>query len=763
VTEVLIGVALFAGAAIGVYFAHLPAYVRHRWRERHRAAPATALPRSLAEGPKVPEGLRRALETGRCVLVAGAGLSAQSKLPTWPELLGGIVADARARTPSATLDRLSGLHAAGRYDAVAEGVMQALGRDGVRTALRRILRGPQIPQPTPVYRELKGARFSAVITNHWDDQLHAALGGESLTSSRSADGSERMRRGERFVLKLFGELDGVDFRFTDDELLAALAEHHEFRQLVGGLISTRTLVFVGMSPEGIDRFCRAAGMRALAGAEPSHFALVPERPETEIETARMERRYGVLLLPFQPGDDYGPVPTFAAELARHGRRSRGVEATLERLRHVTLTNIGPFERLELDVPKDRLVLLGDNASGKTSVLRAIALALCGETPDTVIAPARLLRSGAASGSIELRFRGGEDDEGVAEHVYRTELRRQGDQVRVEADAVTPVQAGAWLAIGFPALRGASTTDPRGASVVPGRPPSPDDLLPLLGREVDTRVNDVKQWVFTQALARKRKVPDALDPFFDVLRALSPGVRFAYDDVVEATGEIRLSSPDGAINLDMLSQGMSSVLGWIGVLLQRLYEVNPARPSPKDAPVLVLVDEIDAHLHPSWQRQLLRLLAKTFGGMQLIGTTHSPLIVGNAEPGELVQLTHRDAIPVQSSLKGMRADQILTSEAFDLSSTRDTETADAIDDYRRLLRQPQTPVVKADAKGRLTELLNRLPEPEDTPEERKAAELVSRWLHERAIDELMALPEDRQLLVEAEMRAIAARLAKETAL
>ncbi len=369
-----------------------------------------ALPRPLTDGPKVPEDLRRALETGRCVVVAGAGLSAQSKLPTWPELLGGVVADARARTPSATLDRLSGLHASGRYDAVAEGLMQALGRDGVRAALRRILLGLQIPQPTPVYRELKGAHFSAVITNHWDDQLHAEFGGESLTPSRSADGSERMRRGERFVLKLFGELDGVGFRFTDDELLAALAENPEFRQLVGGLVSTRTLVFVGMSPEGVDRFCRAAGVRALADAKPSHFALVPERPETEIETTRMERRYGVLLLPFKPGDDYGPVPKFAAELARHGRQSRGMKATVERLHHVTLTNIGPFERLELDVPKDRLVLLGDNASGKTSVLRAIALALCGETPDTVFAPARLLRSGAASGSIEVCFRGEEDDE-----------------------------------------------------------------------------------------------------------------------------------------------------------------------------------------------------------------------------------------------------------------------------------------------------------------------------------------------------------------
>ncbi len=68
-----------------------------------------------------------------------------------------------------------------------------------------------------------------------------------------------------------------------------------------------------------------------------------------------------------------------------------------------------------------------------------------------------------------------------------------------------------------------------------------------------------------------------------------------------------------------------------MLLQRLYEVNSQVPSPKDASVLVLVDEIDAHLHPSWQRQLLRLLAKTFGGMQLIATTHSPLIVGNAQP------------------------------------------------------------------------------------------------------------------------------------
>lgn len=52
------------------------------------------------------------------------------------------------------------------------------------------------------------------------------------------------------------------------------------------------------------------------------------------------------------------------------------------------------------------------------------------------------------------------------------------------------------------------------------------------------------------------------------------------------------------------------------------------------PGLVLIDEIDVHLHPKWQRQVVRNLKETFPGIQFVGTSHSPFIIQSLEPGEL---------------------------------------------------------------------------------------------------------------------------------
>ena len=106
-----------------------------------------------------------------------------------------------------------------------------------------------------------------------------------------------------------------------------------------------------------------------------------------------------------------------------------------------------------------------------------------------------------------------------------------------------------------------------------------------------------------------------------MRALTPGIDFEYSGVDRQTWAIQLESTDGTISLDLLSRGITAVLGWVGVLLQRLFEVYPKAPEPWNGSVLVLVDELDVHLHPDWQRRILPLLRDHFAGMQLIATTH----------------------------------------------------------------------------------------------------------------------------------------------
>jgi hypothetical protein len=85
--------------------------------------------------------------------------------------------------------------------------------------------------------------------------------------------------------------------------------------------------------------------------------------------------------------------------------------------------------------------------------------------------------------------------------------------------------------------------------------------------------------------------------------------------------------------------------------------------------VVLVDEIDLHLHPEWQRRVIPLLAKTFPNIQFIFTTHSPIVVGSVEWSNIHVLSVDGPIQMSEAVSGLSAEQILLSPYFGLETTR----------------------------------------------------------------------------------------------
>jgi AAA domain, putative AbiEii toxin, Type IV TA system len=106
--------------------------------------------------------------------------------------------------------------------------------------------------------------------------------------------------------------------------------------------------------------------------------------------------------------------------------------------------------------------------------------------------------------------------------------------------------------------------------------------------------------------------------------------------------------------------------------------------------VILVDEIDAHLHPIWQREIAVLLRRSFPKMQFIVTSHSPFVAQAATDEGLILLGDWEengvvrAEYLGESVRGWRVDQILTSQLFGLSGTRDKETEDLIRDHADLV-------------------------------------------------------------------------------
>ena len=118
-------------------------------------------------------------------------------------------------------------------------------------------------------------------------------------------------------------------------------------------------------------------------------------------------------------------------------------------------------------------------------------------------------------------------------------------------------------------------------------------------------------------------------------------------------------PDGPQFFKNLSDGQRIMLTLVGDLVRRATALNPhlGEEVLQKTPGVVLIDELDLHLHPKWQRRIIRDLKLTFPQVQFIATTHSPQLIGEAKPEELRVLRDWKVIPVELSY-GLDSDRIL---------------------------------------------------------------------------------------------------------
>jgi predicted ATP-binding protein involved in virulence len=94
-------------------------------------------------------------------------------------------------------------------------------------------------------------------------------------------------------------------------------------------------------------------------------------------------------------------------------------------------------------------------------------------------------------------------------------------------------------------------------------------------------------------------------------------------------------------IDQLSDGEKCLLALAGDLARRLAIANPSLPDPLQGSGVVLIDEIELHLHPKWQREIIPALTRTFPNCQFIVTTHSPQVISQVKPEGIYILERTD--------------------------------------------------------------------------------------------------------------------------
>lgn len=187
-------------------------------------------------------------------------------------------------------------------------------------------------------------------------------------------------------------------------------------------------------------------------------------------------------------------------------------------------------------------------------------------------------------------------------------------------------------------------------------------------DADQYLGNPTKWL--QYLDYKASKGDETEISLEVAKEMLRDILDQNVDIDVTPDRVIFSERGTEVSFDRLSDGYKSVVIWVCDMVERLSKNQPHVTQLRDLQGVVLVDEIDLHLHPKWQYQIVRKLRGWFPNIQFIFTTHSPtVILGSSEGAVFYKLYKEDGVvriskPLES-VKNQMANTVLTSPLFDL--------------------------------------------------------------------------------------------------
>jgi uncharacterized protein (TIGR02646 family) len=343
------------------------------------------------------------------------------------------------------------------------------------------------------------------------------------------------------------------------------------------------------------------------------------------------------------------------------------------IKSIYIENFKSIEQIYLDIlpvsttvsRESWLMLLGDNGTGKSSILQAITLALAGskQLKKSAFRPIDYLRKGQSSGKVVIQS---------YEHDKPVELSFDTKKFTSTIEN-TPA---------FVLAYGSTRLMPKGP-VQPAKETEPYLNIKNLF-DYTIALHEPRSWLSSLSnIEWKDRVRPAL---FDLLD-LKDG-----DELSVKNRELHVKQYDGDHDLENNSDGYKSVVALACDMMQTLSIDNA---SYDNSYGIVLLDELGNHLHPRWRMKIAGALRKAFPKIQFIVTSHEPLCLRGLSHGEVVVLARDSSNHIQAldrkllpDHNSLQIDQLLTSDLFGLISVLDDATEKMYADYYALLSIPE---------------------------------------------------------------------------